>query len=89
MASLEADVAVLFGEGQYQGYVAEKLLPEVVYPVCSPKLYAEFGGFPGLADLIKAPLLKLNADMGQKWMDWDLYSAQWLTMDTFRICHGI
>lgn len=81
LASLEADVAVLFGEGQYQGYVAEKLLPEVVYPVCSPKLYAEFGGFPGLADLIKAPLLKLNADMGQKWMDWDLLfqlnGSQW------------
>ena len=81
LVSIEADVAVLFGEGQYQGYLTEKLLPEVVYPVCSPKLLDEFSGFTNLADLVKAPLLKLNADMGQKWMDWELLfqlnASQW------------
>ncbi|NLQ16284.1 LysR family transcriptional regulator [Marinomonas sp. M1K-6] len=81
LVSIEADVAILFGEGQYQGYLTEKLLPEQVYPVCSPKLLDEFSGFTNLTDLIKAPLLKLNADMGQKWMDWELLfqqqGAQW------------
>ena len=81
LVSIEADVAVLFGEGQYQGYQTEKLLPEVVYPVCSPKLLDEFSGFTNLTDLVKAPLLKLNADMGQKWMDWallfQLNGSQW------------
>lgn len=81
LVSIEADVAVLFGEGQYQGYQTEKLLPEVVYPVCSPKLLDEFSGFTNLTDLVKAPLLKLNADMGQKWMDWamlfQLNDSQW------------
>ncbi|PYF84760.1 MULTISPECIES: LysR substrate-binding domain-containing protein [Marinomonas] len=71
LVSLEADVAILFGEGQYQGYHSEKLLSEVVYPVCSPKLFNEFSGFNNLSDLVSAPLLKLNADMGQKWVDWD------------------
>ncbi|QUX91765.1 LysR family transcriptional regulator [Marinomonas sp. A3A] len=81
LVSLEADVAVLFGHGQYQGYLTEKLLPEVVYPVCSPKLLGEFSGFTDLVDLVNAPLLKLNADMGQKWMDWELLfqlnGSQW------------
>ncbi|MGO2355443.1 MAG: choline sulfate utilization transcriptional regulator [Marinomonas foliarum] len=71
LVSLEADVAILFGGGQYQGYYSEKLLPEVVYPVCSPKLFSEFSGFNSLADLVSAPLLKLNADMGQQWVDWE------------------
>jgi putative choline sulfate-utilization transcription factor len=81
LVSLEADVAVLFGHGKYQGYLTEKLLPEVVYPVCSPKLLGEFSGFTDLVDLVNAPLLKLNADMGQKWMDWELLfqlnGSQW------------
>lgn len=71
LVSMEADIAILFGEGQYQGYFTEKLLPEMVYPVCSPKLLEECSGFKSLSDLIKAPLLKLNADMGQKWIDWE------------------
>lgn len=71
LVSMEADIAILFGEGQYQGYFTEKLLPEMVYPVCSPKLLEECSGFNSLSDLIKAPLLKLNADMGQKWIDWE------------------
>ncbi|RBP84632.1 LysR family transcriptional regulator [Marinomonas rhizomae] len=81
LASTEADVAILFGEGVYQGYLTEKLLPEVVYPVCSPKLLEELSGFTNLMNLVKAPLLKLNADMGQKWMDWELLfqlnGSQW------------
>lgn len=71
LMSTDADVVILFGEGHYQGYFTEKLLPEIVYPICSPKLIEEYESFDTLADLTKVPLLKLNADMGQKWMDWD------------------
>jgi putative choline sulfate-utilization transcription factor len=71
LASTEADVAILFGEGKYQGYLVKKLLPEIVYPVCSPKLFEEYSGFRTLEDLVKSPLLRLNADMGQKWVDWE------------------
>jgi len=81
LVSNDADVAILFGEGQYQGYLSEKLLPEVVYPVCSPKLFDDYSGFANLSDLVKAPLLKLNAEMGQKWVDWEqlfqLNDCQW------------
>ncbi|TYL47751.1 choline sulfate utilization transcriptional regulator [Marinomonas sp. IMCC 4694] len=86
LASIETDVAILFGEGHYQGYLSQKLLPEVVYPVCSPKLLEEFSGFALLADLVTAPLLKLNADMGQQWVDWErlfqLNNALWQPSDS-------
>lgn len=81
LVSIEADVAVLFGDGHYQGYLSEKLLPEIVYPICSPKLLDEYACLTNLEDLVKAPLLKLNAEMGQKWIDWEqlfqLNNCQW------------
>jgi len=87
LVSIEADVAILFGEGKYQGYLTEKLLPEIVCPVCSPKLLDEFSGFTNLEDLVKLPLLRLNADMGQKWMDWEQLfkqnGSQWQPSESF------
>ncbi|MBJ7554131.1 choline sulfate utilization transcriptional regulator [Marinomonas spartinae] len=86
LPSMDSDVAILFGEGGYQGYRSEKLLSEKVYPVCSPKLFEEFSGFTVLTDMVKAPLLKLNADISQKWMDWEqlfhLHGAQWQPSDS-------
>lgn len=86
LLSMDSDVAIVFGEGKYQGYQSEKLLPEIVYPVCSPKLLDEFSGFTTLADMVKAPLLKLNADIEQKWMDWEqlfqLNGVQWQPSDS-------
>ncbi len=71
LVSTEADIAILFGDGHYQGYNSEKLLSETVYPVCSPKLLEHYSGFTTIEQLSHAPLLKLNADLGQKWIDWE------------------
>lgn len=71
LVSSDSDVAIVFGEGRYQGYLSDKLLPEMVCPVCSPKLLEEYSDFSTLNKMMKAPLLKLNADVGQKWMDWE------------------
>ncbi|MDW6001350.1 choline sulfate utilization transcriptional regulator [Vibrio mangrovi] len=67
----ESDIAILFGDGNYQGYHSEKLLSEEVYPVYSPKLFSKDISLSSISALTSAPLLKLNADMGQKWMTWE------------------
>ena len=70
LASTQADVAILFGDGQYQGYRSERLLAERVYPVCSPKLLANNPPIDSMQALSSLPLLKLNLEAGQQWMDW-------------------
>ncbi len=37
-ASADVDLAIRYGAGRYPGLVVEKLLDEIVFPVCSPKL---------------------------------------------------
>lgn len=80
LVSADADIAMLFGDGHYTGYHSEKLLIEHVYPVCSPKLFEQYQGFSSFEDLSQAPLLKLNADLGQKWLDWEAVFAHHHTL---------
>ena len=60
----------MFGDGHYQGYRSEKLLAERVYPVCSPKLLDGKDPVGTFKELSALPLLKLNLEAGQQWMDW-------------------
>lgn len=39
----EADLAIRYGNGQYPGLMSELLMPEHVFPVCSPTLIERFG----------------------------------------------
>jgi LysR family glycine cleavage system transcriptional activator len=47
----EADISIRYGRGNYPGLIAERLLDESMYPVCSPRLLD--GGLPlrGVDDL--------------------------------------
>ena len=46
----DADFAIRYGRGSYDGLKSEKLLEETVLPVCSPKLLEG-------ADAIKSPAI--------------------------------
>lgn len=70
------DLAVSFGAGQWPGCAAQRILPEVVVPVCSPALLAE--RTPGTAaDVLALPLLHLDSSEPSRWMTWrDWRAAQ-------------
>lgn len=53
----DADLAIRYGPGNYDGLKSEKLLPESVLPVCSPDFAARHGGITRPEDLAEAPLL--------------------------------
>lgn len=65
------DLAISFGDGQWPGCDARRILPEVVVPVCSPALlerHAAAGGQP--ADVTGLPLLHLDGGGQAAWMSW-------------------
>ncbi|WP_020409984.1 choline sulfate utilization transcriptional regulator [Hahella ganghwensis] len=70
-AGSETDVAVIFGDGEYRGCVSRMLIPEKVFPVCSPGYLKEHGPIDSLDQLASKSLLKLDAEPGQRWMDWN------------------
>ena len=73
------DLAISFGDGQWPGCDAERILPELVAPVCSPALLAQHA-VRGAADVMRMPLLHLESSGATRWMDWqDWASAQGLT----------
>lgn len=51
------DVGVRYGKGQWEGLVAEKLMDERIFPVCSPAWLAEHGPLVQPADLAGKTLL--------------------------------
>ncbi|TPE49184.1 LysR family transcriptional regulator [Maribrevibacterium harenarium] len=67
----DIDVAILFSDGVHKGFVANPLISERVFPICSPRLLEEYGPFDSLEDLSRAPLLKLHSDVDEKWMNWE------------------
>lgn len=70
---LEADVAVLHGEGSWSGFAAHMLFPDEIFPVCSPG-YLRQQPIEMLDDLLKADLLDLDYTHWN-WMNWSI----WLT----------
>ena len=75
----DIDLAIVFSDGEHKGLVAERLVSETVFPVCSPRLLEEYGPFTKLADLSKAPLLKLHSHSEAKWMNWERLFEQHAT----------
>ncbi|MEL6982599.1 MAG: LysR substrate-binding domain-containing protein [Actinomycetota bacterium] len=69
------DAAIWVGTGNFAGYDSHPLFPEVVVPVASPILAAEWGldGSSTAAEVHAAPLLHVD-DGGRPWMTW----GQWL-----------
>lgn len=71
-----ADIAILFGDGQWSGCQAEQLFPELVVPVCSPA-YARTHGLPADSQAhARHRLLGLPDSVPQRWMDW----KEWFTL---------
>ncbi|WP_293268768.1 LysR substrate-binding domain-containing protein [Neptunomonas sp.] len=67
------DVAIKFDGPQPDHPYAFKLFSEEVFPICSPALIQENGSIASHKKLASMPLLKLGADAGQGWLDWDSY----------------
>jgi LysR family glycine cleavage system transcriptional activator len=70
------DVGIRYGLGNWPGLVAEKLMEEKIYPVCSPALLNKHGRFNNPADIAHETLihdLSMNAHSGfpswQTWLD--------------------
>lgn len=66
----EADIAIVFGSDHFQHYDSYPLVTETVFPVCS-KALIEAHTVECLSDLLRLPLLKLNALNGKPWLNWD------------------
>lgn len=63
------DLAISFGTGQWPGCDAQRILPEVVVPVCSPALLERHAP-AGAADVMRMPLLHLDSSGPVRWMTW-------------------
>ena len=70
----QIDIGVRYGSGVWPGLVAEKLMDEEIYPVCSPQLLQERGCFQQPCDLTRETLihdLSMDNHTGfPSWGDW-------------------
>jgi LysR family transcriptional regulator, glycine cleavage system transcriptional activator len=68
------DLAIRFGRGTYPGYAVTKLMPDRVFPVCSPRLLSQHGPVDTLEALLDLPLLHDSATegdgSGSDWRSW-------------------
>lgn len=68
------DIGVRYGQGQWPGLIADKLMDEEVFPVCSAAWLAAHGPFDRPAQLATQPLihdLSVDAHSGfMTWGDW-------------------
>ncbi|MFL5029819.1 MAG: transcriptional regulator GcvA [Xanthobacteraceae bacterium] len=66
----EVDLAVRHGDGNWAGLHVERLCSEQLFPVCSPKLTAGRRRLSEPCDVLKFPLLHLDARKDwSKWLD--------------------
>lgn len=72
----EVDIAVLYGEGSWEGVVTERLFAEKVYPVCSAAYAANHPELETPSDLVGQTLLHLDGG-GNLWgaVDWPIWLA--------------
>lgn len=71
LAGNDADLAIVFGAGQFVGYQSYPLASECVYPVCSPYLLQQHPEIQTFDALIQLPLLQLNDLSGNRWLNWE------------------
>jgi len=68
------DLAIRFGRGAYPGYAVTKLMPDFVFPVCSPAFMAQHGPVATIEALLALPLLHdssaVSEDSGSDWRSW-------------------
>jgi LysR family transcriptional regulator, glycine cleavage system transcriptional activator len=68
------DLAIRFGRGTYPGYAVSMLMPDRVFPVCSPRLIAQRGPVATVEELLDLPLLHDSSTegdgSGSDWRSW-------------------
>jgi LysR family glycine cleavage system transcriptional activator len=68
------DLAIRFGRGIYPGYAVTMLMPDRVFPVCSPRLIAQRGPATTIEALLELPLLHDSSTegdgSGSDWRSW-------------------
>jgi LysR family transcriptional regulator, glycine cleavage system transcriptional activator len=68
------DVGVRYGAGMWPGLIADKLMDEDIYPVCSPRLSSERGGWTAPAELARETLIHdLSMDARAGFATWDAW----------------
>ena len=73
----QADLAILYGLGNYPGLHVERLLEERVFPVCAPGLLAQGPPLETLADLGRHTVLMDNLhDIGGNPPTWEYWAEQ-------------
>jgi LysR family glycine cleavage system transcriptional activator len=74
LRSARIDLAIRFGHGAYPGCVVTRLMPDSVFPVCSPRLIAKHGPTATIDALFRLPLLHDSATegdgSGSDWRSW-------------------
>jgi LysR family transcriptional regulator, glycine cleavage system transcriptional activator len=74
LRSAGIDLALRYGRGAYPGYAATMLMPDSVFPVCSPRLIAKHGPVTSIEALIELPLLHDSSTEGDgsgtDWRSW-------------------
>jgi len=67
----DLDFAIRLGNGEWAGCVAERLVPNVISPVCSPALLKGKSTPISVAELADYPLLKsVQPERRDDWVDW-------------------
>ena len=67
------DVGVRYGDGNWPGLVAEKLMDEEIFPVCSPG-FPDMGNLAEPADLTRTTLIHdLSVDPAIGFVTWDMW----------------
>jgi len=73
-AAQGVDIGVRYGRGAWPGLVAEKLMEEEVYPVCSPVLTASGAALQSVADLAGHTLIHdLSVDAASGFATWETW----------------
>lgn len=69
------DIAVRYGQGNWSGLVAEKLMDEEVFPVCSPGFYQKYRHLlKYVENLLNLPLIHdLTLDVHSGFTTWDTW----------------
>lgn len=72
----DVDAAIRFGTGAYPGLAAHRLFPNVVIPVCSPRLLREGPPLKEPRDLLRHTLVHIEwSKNGLTWPDWRIWMA--------------
>jgi LysR family glycine cleavage system transcriptional activator len=68
------DLAIRFGHGRYPGYLTVPLMPDFVFPVCSPRLISKSGSVSTIDALLELPILVDSGTEGDGsasgWTSW-------------------